>query len=209
MVPHRWGGNPLTGPTVYLGLLRLDGPPPACSLSPEEEARLRGIAAPPRADQYRAGRWLLRRLAGLAADVPESAVALTAAGPPRARLDGGMRAPFLSLAHSGPWVLGAASEGPCGVDVEALGARRDWAGLAAHLGVPGAPDEPGVLRAWTLREARYKALEPSRAAVWRLRGPGYLACLVAAPGARPRLHVFGGATAPPLEPEPLEPEPLP
>ena len=179
-----------------MGLLRIghgQGLPSPLDWTPEEDARFHRMGAPLRAAQYRAGRWLLRRLCAVYTGVPMEAVRLNAEGAPVASGPAGLDFPHLSLSHSGDWVAATACSGPAGVDVERPGRPRDWRGLAGHLklAVPG--DEATVLRAWTETEARFKAGDAQGLALWRFESPDYLGCLVARPGVAPELHCFGGA----------------
>ncbi|HTB22743.1 MAG TPA: hypothetical protein VK914_08565 [bacterium] len=190
----------MTGKPLQFGLFRLGkGLPSPLDLGPEESARLGRIAAPLRAAQYLAGRWLLRKLCALAADAPMDAIALNAEGAPRALGPAGIALPRLSLSHSGDWVAGAACFGPCGVDLERRGARRDWGGLAQRMGLQESVGEAGVLKAWTLAEARIKAGggegQAPALAVWRFESPVYAGCLLAPAGVRPEPHIFDGSGA--------------
>jgi hypothetical protein len=190
----------MTGRPPHFGLFRLgQGLPSPLDLSPQESARLDRMAAPLRAAQYLAGRWLLRKLCALATDSELDAVKLNAEGEPRALGPAGLDLPRLSLSHSGDWVAGVACFGPCGVDVERTGSRRDWDALARRLGLQGPGREAAVLKAWTLAEARLKAGagagtgQEAALALWRFESPDYLGCLLAPPGMRPLVHSFDGS----------------
>lgn len=177
-----------------MGLLRIGASLPSpMDWTAEEDARHRRMGAPIRAAQYRAGRWLLRRLCGLYAGVSMDAIRLNAEGAPIASGPAGLDLPHLSLSHSGDWAAATACSGPAGIDVERLGRPRDWPGLAEHLKLGVAGDETTVLRAWTETEARFKAGDAQDLALWRFESPDYLGCLVAPRGADPELRCFGGA----------------
>ncbi|HTA17113.1 MAG TPA: hypothetical protein VK786_05150 [bacterium] len=189
----------MTPRPLLLGLLLIgkDLPSPL-DWTPEEDARFRGMGAPIRAAQYKAGRWLLRRLCSEYAGLPMDAIRLNAQGAPVAHGPAGMEIPHLSLSHSGDWVAATACSGPAGVDVERLGRPRDWRGLAEHLKLGVAGDEATVLRAWTETEARFKAGDAQGLALWRFESADYLGCLAAPLGSAPELRFFGGAAPVPL-----------
>jgi phosphopantetheinyl transferase len=170
-----------------------------------EERRWRSIRAPLRAAQYRTGRWLLRHVCSLALDLPVAAVSINAEGAPRAQGPQGATVPALSLAHSGDVVVAVASEGVAGIDVEVLGLPRDWPALARRYGLgPGAATEREVLRAWTLKEARFKAgISDAQACTrWRFQCGHCVGCLVLGPDAcAPEPHAWAGAGLPSWAPE--------
>jgi hypothetical protein len=179
---------------LLVGLLKIgQGPPGAVDLTPEEEARWRRMAAPQRAAQYLAGRWLLRHLCARHAGVDIGSVRLNAEGAPHPAGPPGVERVRLSLSHSGEWVAATACRGPSGIDVERWGGRRDWPGLARTLGLPQPAGEAEVLRAWTEEEARFKAGEAPGLALWRFEGPDFLGCLLAPRGLEPDVHYFGAA----------------
>ena len=185
---------------VLLGLLRLgSGLPSPLDWTAEEEARWSRMKDSKRAAQYRAGRWLLRRLCALATGREDSGLSLNADGAPRASGPAGVDLPHLSLSHSGDWVAATACGLPAGVDLERLGARRDWALLGRELGLNPPHDEASVLRAWTLREAGIKAGGTRGLRVWRFGTPDYCACLLAPPDAKPELKCFGDGVLDPPE----------
>jgi hypothetical protein len=184
----------LTRSPLLLGLFRIgQGLPSPLDWTPEEDVRWGHMRAPQRAAQYRAGRWLLRRLCALSTGLAMEEIRLNAEGAPLASGPAGSDLPRLSLSHSGDWVAATAYAGPCGVDLERRGTRRDWRALARHLNVPGPGGEEAVLRAWTLDEARFKAGEARGLVVRRFESPDYLGCLLAPLDAAPEWHCFGGA----------------
>ena len=142
------------------------GAHPAPRLSPAEAARARRLSGR-RRSQYLAGRWLLREICALGRGGRPWEWSLNAEGPPRASHPR-QRSPWLSLSHSGDWVVAALANGPgVGVDLEAWGQPRDWTALKRLLdrwGVApagaarsGLGREESFLRAWTGYEACYKA----------------------------------------------------
>lgn len=194
---------------LLLGVLRLGGGlPTPLALGPGEQARLDATRDPRRAAQYLGGRWLLRRLASEWSGSPFADIRLNAGGAPVASLEPGPapavpgvpsagRMPHLSLTHSGDWVAATACASAAGVDLEVLGRARDWPALARHLRVAEG-SEAAVLKAWTLKEARFKAQEAGGLVTWRLAGRGWVGCVAAPPACRPEALLFGGADAGPL-----------
>lgn len=179
---------------LLVGLLKIGRSlPDAVDLTPEEEARWRRMAAPRRAGQYLAGRWLLRHLCALHAGVDSGSIRLNAEGAPHPAGPPGVDRVRLSLSHSGEWVAATACQGPCGVDVERWGGRRDWPGLARYLGLPEPAGEAEVLTAWTQQEARFKAGGTPGLALWRFESADFTGCLLAPRGLEPDVHYFGGA----------------
>jgi 4'-phosphopantetheinyl transferase len=129
-------------------------------LSPAEARRWRSFSRPERREQYRLGRWLLRRaLLDQVGGRPQD-WRIAAEGPPVAQHVRGWKAPWLSLSHSGPWFAAALSLwGTVGVDLEQRGQQRRWKDLSRHQGWrldPKRPEE-SFLRQWTQFEAAYKA----------------------------------------------------
>jgi hypothetical protein len=133
---------------------------------------------------------------------------LNAEGPPGARHPR-RPPPWLSLSHSGDWVVAALSGRPgVGVDLETWGRRRDWAALKALLDRWGvAPDGPSrglagreasFLGAWTRYEACYKAQAGGgprgRAEGWTLASADWLCQAVGPSGEGLRWLNFGPAT---------------
>jgi 4'-phosphopantetheinyl transferase len=98
--------------------------PGYAGLSAEEAIRAAGIAKPLRRRQFVAGRRLLRTmLAQVLGGRPEDLALDAAAGlPPRLASRPDLH---LSVSHSGEWVAAAIADRPVGIDIEALGARRD------------------------------------------------------------------------------------
>jgi phosphopantetheinyl transferase len=167
---------------------RLDGKPAALSLdglSPEERSRAGAFGNERRLAQYLAGRRLLRQAAAALLDVDAAGLVLNAEGQPRCL--NSPRPLWLSLSHSGPFVVAAASdEGPVGVDVEQREQSRDWAALAVGLGWSGADEAEGFLLRWTLKEAHFKAgLEHARYA-WQAVDALAVISLVSVGAAEPR-----------------------
>ena len=182
---------------------------PAVALSRAEAqrgARLLGR----RRDQYLAGRWLLRELCAAARGGLPGQWVLNAEGPPQARHPR-LASPWLSLSHSGHWVVAALSARPgLGVDLEAWGQARDWTALkrlldrwgVAPRGLRGARGrEAAFLGAWTRYEACYKARAGSPGAAlgpadgWTLATADWLAQVVGPADEGLRWMNFGTGTA--------------
>jgi 4'-phosphopantetheinyl transferase len=161
-------------------------------LSPAEAQRWRSFSRPERREQYRLGRWLLRRaLLDQIGGRPQD-WRIAAEGPPLARHARGWKAPWLSLSHSGPWFAAALSLwGPVGVDLEQRGQRRPWKELAQHQGwrLDLKRPEASFLRQWTRFEAAYKA--PASRRVWSLTGSRYILSLADPGGPGPRFCFLG------------------
>lgn len=173
-------------------------------LSPAEVRRAAGFGALGRRQQYLAGRWLLRQLCGLTVAGSPADWSLNAEGAPAARHKRGYPAPFLSLAHSGNWVVGtAAADAVAGVDLERLGTQRDWAALLRRHGQRVPPrrkaKEAAFLRYWTAHEAAIKAGRSSP--VRHFDAEGVSGAVQAARGQALRVRFLG----PPPRPWHLEP----
>jgi phosphopantetheinyl transferase len=134
---------------------------------------------------------------------------LNAEGPPLARHPR-KASPWLSLSHSGPWVVAALAGRPgVGVDLETWGRERNWRALKRLLdrwGVaPSGPRtgpagrEAAFLGAWTRYEACYKAQagrrHPLRAAGWTLAGADWLCQAVGPAEEGLRWACLGAGTA--------------
>jgi phosphopantetheinyl transferase len=185
---------------MLFGLLRLSEElPTPLHWTPEEEARFLRMGSGSRAAQYRAGRWLLRRLCSEVSGHSMDEFSLNAEGAPVAGCPCGTARPFLSLAHSGDWVAATASYGPVAVDLERRGSSRDWAGLGKALDLPAPHGEEEILNAWTLREARIKAGAVKGLGVWRFETPDFVGCFMASHDAVPRTVYYGGGAAIPLQ----------
>jgi phosphopantetheinyl transferase len=136
-------------------------------LSAAESARAKRFQLPERKLQYLAGHRLLRLAAGALLGIAPELVTLPAEGRPV--FPDSERPLWLSLSHSGHFAVAAASdEGPIGVDVETADQERDWKKMAASLDWNGldTATRKGFLRAWTLREAEFKA-GIADGSVWR------------------------------------------
>jgi 4'-phosphopantetheinyl transferase len=162
-----------------LEMLLAQAPEPAGWLSGPEQAQLASIQSAPRRRQFLAGRWLARLLLSRAAGAPAPALwrlSDSHDGPPRPL--GGVARCHVSLAHSGAWVACAVADAPVGIDVEASGRNRDFAGLmqlagtsaeqALWAGQPPGSQAAFFYRLWTVKEAWIKraggGLAPARLA---------------------------------------------
>lgn len=137
----------------------------ALFLSPAEFSRWRSFQRPERREQYRLGRWFLRRVLEQARGGRPGDWQISADGAPIANHARGWQAPWLSLSHSGPWFAAAVCDlGPVGVDLEQCGQRRPWRRMAQHLGwrLGAGNPEQVFLRQWTAFEAAYKCPLESR-----------------------------------------------
>lgn len=149
-----------------------DAPAPAWA-SPQERARLDGVASAPRRAAFLAARALARQLlvedfGGAMADWQLDA---TLHAPPRVlAAPPGVRgaAPTVAISHSGGWAAVAVGQGAFGVDLEVPTRPRDVMALAASVCDPRerealaalapAERELGFLQRWTLKEAWVKRL---------------------------------------------------
>lgn len=105
------------------------------SLSAGEQQRYRAFIRAERQRQFVAGRMLLRHAVSAEAGVGAAAVRVEEqlGKPPVLTLEGGKRAPFFSIAHSGSWLACAVSSGSAvGLDIEVPDPGRDIAAAAAH-----------------------------------------------------------------------------
>jgi hypothetical protein len=105
-------------------------------------------------------RYAVRALPGVAAGARPSRAAQSAAAETLlAALRQGARAGAASKAHARGLVAAAcAPEGPVGIDLEYCEPKRDIAEIGAWLMGAPAPDDQGAYRAFTYREAYFKAL---------------------------------------------------
>ena len=150
-------------------------------LGKEEQRRLATLTAPLRRQQYLAGHWLVRRLAG---GDPEDWVWSAKPGqtPVLDHQGTGLRL-HASLSHSGPWVAAAIADAPLGLDLEAPGRPRDWSGLSRFVfseeerarldGKRDAALVSAFFEVWTLKEAWGKrsgaGLQPAQARLMAAR----------------------------------------
>lgn len=105
------------------------------SLSAGEQQRYRAFIRAERQRQFVAGRMLLRHAIGTEAGAGAAAVHVEEqlGKPPVVTVDGGRRAPFFSIAHSGSWLACAVSAGcAVGLDIEVPDPARDIAAAAAQ-----------------------------------------------------------------------------
>lgn len=113
-----------------------------------------GLQRRERAQVFVAGRWLARRLlAERLGGAPESL---------QLPVDPSGRSPALqgfwfSISHSGDWVAAAVGPERLGLDIELPRPGRDWAGMAALIGLAGCTDADDFHRHWVLGEAWLKA----------------------------------------------------
>jgi hypothetical protein len=150
---------------TWLAFHKLGDPSRAGAALGRAEAARAGRLLGRRKEQYLAGRWLLRELCCMAKGGRPDEWTMNAEGPPVA-MHPRRTSPWLSLSHSGEWVVAALAGRPgVGVDLETWGRRRDWTALKRLLdrwGVaPSGPRmagrEAAFLGAWTRYEACYKA----------------------------------------------------
>lgn len=138
-------------------------------LSDGEKCRYQSINAANRKQQYIAGHYLVRKMAarilGNAAqdwDYVEDSHGLRLL---KSRREG-LPAPYLSISHSGEWVVAGLSLFPIGVDIENCHTDRDFIAIAEHV---FSPLEVEILKAckaadlkstfylyWTLKECLAK-----------------------------------------------------
>lgn len=182
----------------------VDAPPGEAWLGEGERRRMAGMP-PGRARQYQWGRRLLRLLLARATGYGPECFAFPAEGPPVPQGPPGLLIPQVTLTHSGDFIAAAAGREPLGLDVERRGTRRDWAGLGRHLGLPEPWDEPTILRAWTRREARFKAGETGPWSLWRFGDRRFEACLALKAGVSPRWVGEDGGPIPGPDFRPGEP----
>lgn len=131
-------------------------PPPAHHwLSPSETERLAALGRPARRQAFVAGRWLARQLLAERLAVPAADLRLALDAQGRSLPHQGLG---LSISHSGGWLAAAVGPGDdFGIDIEQARAGRDWAGMAALIGLPDALSEADFYRHWVLCEAWLKA----------------------------------------------------
>lgn len=135
-------------------LQRVDWPEPSVWLSDSEQQRLAGLARAPRRRAFVAGRWLARRLFAERLGGPPAALRLELDARGRGLPCQGLG---LSISHSGDWLAAAIGDGDgFGIDLEQPRPARDWAGMAALIGLP-AGSELDFYRHWVLCEAWLKA----------------------------------------------------
>ncbi|SNV19866.1 4'-phosphopantetheinyl transferase family protein [Dermatophilus congolensis] len=138
-------------------------------LTQAEKARAETFRRREDAVRHASGRVVARYAAALVSKkTPESVTIVTIEDGPRrgqpvSRI-GGLRGPFVSIAHAGGIVVAAASSVPCGVDVEAesavaaLGAN-EYAFTRGELASLSTSTSPGEMtRWWTAKEAVAKAV---------------------------------------------------
>ncbi len=181
-----------------------DAAPPAWA-SPQERARLDGLASAPRRAAFLAARGLARRLLVEAAggEAGEWCLDATLHAPPRVlAAPAAARAPWptVAISHSGGWAAVAVGQGAFGVDLEVPTRPRDVLALAAGVFAPRerealaalAPAEREIafLQRWTLKEAWVKRLgEPGSPG--RFRRIVAQAAAPADPGRAGHTWVFG------------------
>lgn len=155
-------------------------------LSASEQARLHGLQRESRRQAFLAGRWLARCLVGAEAGVSPQALRLELDAQGRSLPVRGLH---LSISHSGAWVAAAvgASAG-FGIDLEWPRPGRDWAGIAALIGLRPCATADDFYRHWTLSEAWLKA-QPE---AWSLAELAPLRWVVDADGAGLHLQADGG-----------------
>jgi 4'-phosphopantetheinyl transferase len=138
---------------------------------PSDEERAQEFARHSRRESSRGARALLRRLLASEFGIAPSAYRIEAESHGRpflAPVSAEMRAPMISISHSGPYLaVAAAKSGELGVDVECWKPGRDIERLA-EFGFGGAEirevkraGATAFYRTWTIREAVAKALGQS------------------------------------------------
>lgn len=134
-------------------------------LSPSEVVRLNGFGNPGRRLAFLAGRRLARLLLSRRLG-PQALPPLTIDAAGRSGVEGRPEL-FLSISHSGDWVGCAMADAPIGLDIEAVGRRRDFSALAQLVHSPSqcrsladagsdAERAQRFYQWWTLKEAWFK-----------------------------------------------------
>lgn len=131
------------------------GWPPALDwLHASEQRRLRSLQRAERARCFLAGRWLARQLLAAQCGRPAASLRLTIDADGRSAASDGL---WLSISHSGAWVAAAVGPERLGLDLEWPRAGRDWAGMAALIGLVDCATADDFYRHWVLSEAWLKA----------------------------------------------------
>jgi 4'-phosphopantetheinyl transferase len=123
------------------------------------------------------GRLLARAVVGRVADLAPANVELDVEATGRPVVLGATTPTFVSVAHSGRYVVVAVADRPVGVDVEQLSDLPPHPRLAARLcsptelqrleSLPGADRQRGILSVWARKEAYGKALGVGLDFPWR------------------------------------------
>jgi 4'-phosphopantetheinyl transferase len=157
---------------ISVGITRLDADLApelaALSLSATDVARAAAYRAADDRQRFLLGRWLVRTMAAKVTGLAADQVDLQPDPLGRPTLFGAATGTFVSLAHSGTFVVAAVADVAVGIDVEELPARQLHPGLAARICSPAELGrltrltEPArqvaFMAIWARKEAYGKAL---------------------------------------------------
>jgi len=96
---------------------------------------------------------------------------------------------YLSLAHSGNFVVLATDDEPIGVDIEKINQKRDFQKIAARMKLGACKDEKEFCKKWTAYEADFKlGLEHKNPSHQFIEHDGFMIC-IASLHSKPNLTV--------------------